>query len=96
VALQNAQYDEIMRDYNRRQLHNKHILDEHVEEAYQRIPRLSEIDNEITSLSMRKARSLFRSKGGLGSDRSNCCSVRGTHSPSKPLRLSGRLSADAL
>jgi len=59
VALQNAQYDKIMRDYNRRQLHNKHVLDEHVEEAYQRVPRLSEIDNEITSLSMRKARSLL-------------------------------------
>jgi len=59
VALQNAQYDQIMRDYNRRQLHNKHILDAHTEEAYQRIPRLSEIDSQITSLSMRKARSLL-------------------------------------
>lgn len=59
MALQNAQYDQIMRDYNRRQLHNKHILDEHTKEAYQRIPRLSEIDSEITSLSMRKARSLL-------------------------------------
>lgn len=59
MALKNSQYDEIMREYNRRQLRNKHIQDEHIAEAYQQIPRLTEIDREITGLSMRKARSLL-------------------------------------
>lgn len=48
-----------MRDYNRRQLHNKHLLDERIEEAYGRIPRLAEIDQEISALSLKKARSLL-------------------------------------
>ncbi len=48
-----------MRDYYRRQLHNKHLLDQHIEEAYTRIPRLQEIDHEIASLSIKKARSLL-------------------------------------
>ena len=48
-----------MRDYNRRQLHNKHLLDERIENAYRRIPRLAEIDQEISSLSLKKARALL-------------------------------------
>ena len=59
MPLKNSQYDEIMRAYNRRQLHNKHLLDQHTQEAYGRIPRLEEIDHEIASLSMKKARSLL-------------------------------------
>ncbi|GHT84044.1 DNA replication protein DnaC [Bacteroidia bacterium] len=59
VALANAQYDAILRDYNRRQLQNKHILDEHISEAYQKIPRLKEIDSEIAALSIQKAKSLL-------------------------------------
>ena len=59
VPLKNSQYDEIMRDYNRRQLQNKHILDEHINEAYGKIPRLEEIDREISRLSIQKARALL-------------------------------------
>ncbi|MGI6007003.1 MAG: ATP-binding protein [Ruminococcus sp.] len=59
MPLKNSQYNEIMREYNRRQLHNKHILDQHIEEAYGEIPRLEEIDHEISSLSIKKARSLL-------------------------------------
>lgn len=59
MSIKNSQYDEIMRDYNRRQLHNKHLQDEHIEEAYTRIPRLAEIDQEISSLSLKKARSIL-------------------------------------
>ena len=59
MPLKNSQYDEIMREYNRRQLHNKHILDQHIEEAYTKIPRLEEIDREVSSLSLKKARALL-------------------------------------
>jgi DNA replication protein DnaC len=65
LALQNAQYDQIMRDYNRRQLNNKHLFDEHRKKAYDEIPRLAEIDDEIATLSIKKAHSLL---GGPSAD----------------------------
>lgn len=68
MPLKNSQYDEIMREYNRRQLHNKHLLDQHTKEAYGRIPRLEEIDHEIASLSMKKARSLLGVESGESFD----------------------------
>jgi DNA replication protein DnaC len=64
VPLRNSQYDAIMREYNRRQLYHKHIQDEHIAEAYDRIPRLAEIDQEIAALSLKKARILLGSLEG--------------------------------
>lgn len=59
MPLNNFQYDSLMREYNQRQLHNKHIQDAHIKEAYDRIPRLAEIDGEIAGLSLKKARLLL-------------------------------------
>ena len=59
MPLQNAQYDEIIREYNRRQLNHKYELDEHIEIAYSKIPRLAEIDQDIAYLSLKKARTLL-------------------------------------
>ena len=59
MALQNYQYDTIMREYNRRQARNRRIQEEHLAEAYEKIPRLREIDEEVASLSARKARALI-------------------------------------
>jgi len=59
VTLHNSQYDKIMSDYDRRQLAHKYDLDEHIQVAYAQIPRLDEIDQEITSLSIKKARHLL-------------------------------------
>lgn len=55
MALTNAQYDEIMRGYDKRQLRNKYIHDKRIEEAYRKAPRLREIDSEIASASVRQA-----------------------------------------
>ena len=55
MALTNAQYDEIMRGYDKRQLHNKYIHDKRIEDAYRKAPRLREIDSEIASASVRQA-----------------------------------------
>lgn len=55
MALTNAQYDEIMRGYDKRQLQNKYIHDKRLENAYQLAPRLKEIDSEIASASVRQA-----------------------------------------
>ena len=49
MALQNFQYDIIMREYNRRQSQVQHDLEERRAEAFARVPRLLEIDrsNEV-------------------------------------------------
>ena len=59
MTLQNTQYDEIIREYNRRQLKHKYDLDERTIRAYTKVPRLEEIDQEIASLSIQKARNLL-------------------------------------
>ena len=55
MPLQNYQYDTIMREYNRRQARNRRIQEEHLAEAYEKIPRLREIDEEVATLSPRNA-----------------------------------------
>jgi len=56
MALTNAQYDEIMRGYQNRQLHNRRILQERLEAAYKQIPALKEINDCIASTSVALAR----------------------------------------
>ncbi len=55
MALTNAQYDEIMRGYDKRQLQNKYIRDKRIENAYKLSPRLKEIDDGIASASVQQA-----------------------------------------
>lgn len=62
MPLQNYQYDTIMREYNRRQARNRRIQEEHLAEAYEKIPRLREIDEEVATLSARKARALIAAR----------------------------------
>lgn len=59
MALKNTQYDRIMREYYRRQLENKRKQDERVRAAYQSIPALGEIDAQIATLSVQRARALL-------------------------------------
>lgn len=56
MPLSNSQYDEIMRDYNQRQLENRHIQDARRTEVYRKIPRLREIDSSVASIAVQKAR----------------------------------------
>ena len=56
MPLQNAQYDAIMREYDRRRHFHRHQLEERKEALFQSIPRLLEIQNEIASLSVRAVR----------------------------------------
>ena len=55
MALQNFQYDIIMREYSRRQSQVQHDLEERRKEAFVRVPRLLEIDQEVAALSARKS-----------------------------------------
>lgn len=59
MSLTNAQYDEIMRGYQARQLHNKHIANERLQHAYKQVPRLKEIDEHIATISVSSARKML-------------------------------------
>lgn len=55
MPLSNAQYDEIMHEYDERQLHNRHILETRRAEVLKKLPRLKEIDASVASSSVRQA-----------------------------------------
>lgn len=56
MALTNAQYDEIMRGYQSRQLRNRHLTQERLGKVYSKIPELKSINDSIASLSVEAAR----------------------------------------
>lgn len=56
MALTNTQYDSIMRQYNKKQLANRHRWELRTKLAAEQIPRLAEINREIASISLQKAR----------------------------------------
>ena len=64
MALSNIQYDEIMRGYHARQIKNKHITQERLAWGYGKEPKLKEIDDTISSLSLDAARK--RLDGDIG------------------------------
>ena len=59
MPLINSQYDEIRRSYDARQLRNQRILEARTKEAYEKLPRLKEIDDAIASCSIAQARRLL-------------------------------------
>ena len=59
MPLTNTQYDTILRQYQEKQIRNKRLQDSRIREAYARLPRLAEIDSDIASLSLKKARILL-------------------------------------
>lgn len=59
MALTNSEYDTIMRRYEERQLQNQRIVQQRKDEAYQRSPRLKELEDSIASLAIEKARLLL-------------------------------------
>lgn len=56
MPLTNAQYDNIMRDYADRRLRHEKEFRGRLQSAEMKYPRLRELDDEIASLSMKKAR----------------------------------------
>ena len=67
MALDNAQYDQIMRTYQQRQLENQHRLQQRRNAIFQTVPRVAEIQDEIASLSISHAKARILQKN---SDRS--------------------------
>lgn len=56
MSLKNTQYDVILREYNQKQLYNKHELDLRTKEVYMRLPAIKDIDAQIVKNSMAWAR----------------------------------------
>lgn len=59
MALNNSQYDMIIRTYEQKQLHNRNVLDKRYENVYNQIPELKEINQSISLLSVKQARRLL-------------------------------------
>lgn len=59
MPLSNSQYDEIIREYDARQLRNQHLLEARTKEAYEQLPRLKDIDDAIASCSIAQAKRLL-------------------------------------
>ncbi len=59
MALNNSQYDAIMRDYQRLQSQHRHEQDDRIREAYGRFPRLQEIHAQIASESVACGKALL-------------------------------------
>lgn len=56
MALKNSQYDAIFREYNQRQLNNRHEHEGRIKEIYEKIPDFKQIDEDISSLSVAHAK----------------------------------------
>lgn len=56
MGLTNAQYDAVMRDYNRRQSAARHERERHRQEVYAVLPQMEELEQEIAGLSAERAR----------------------------------------
>ncbi len=60
MALKNEQYNQILREYDSRRLNNKHDLDKRLKSAYQLIPQLKELEDQMISLSAESGRMALR------------------------------------
>lgn len=59
MALNNSQYDTIIRTYEQKQLHNRNVLDKRYQTAYAKLPELKKLHQSISELSVRQARKLL-------------------------------------
>lgn len=59
MPLSNSQYDEIIREYNAKQIKNQHMVDAHIKEVYSKDKRLKAIDDAISSCSISQAKKLL-------------------------------------
>ena len=59
MSLTNSQYNEIMREYNQLKFRHARELEERVQEIYEKVPSIRELENEIASLAAGQARKLL-------------------------------------
>lgn len=59
MGLSNTQYNAIMRHYEAKQLKNQHIVTERKKAVYKELPKLQELDEAISSISIAQAKKLM-------------------------------------
>lgn len=59
MALSNAQYQEIMRNYQAQQLLNKREQDQRVDEVYKKLPAVKELDRAVSTRAVLRAKELL-------------------------------------
>lgn len=59
MPLNNQQFDSILRTYEEKQLHNRHILEKRQAEIYMRIPQYRELDNSVSHISVVQGKKLL-------------------------------------
>ena len=64
MPLTNKQYDTIMREYDRRQYQNYRLQCTRIDQIYEQIPRIREIDSEISACSLRQAERMIDQEPG--------------------------------
>ncbi|QNM04340.1 ATP-binding protein [Qiania dongpingensis] len=64
MALNNSQYDALMRVYQKKQLDSKRRQDERIDEVYRALPQMEEFDREISAISVEQARRLLDGEEG--------------------------------
>ena len=64
MALNNSQYNAIMREYDKKQSRNRQEQRERQDQAYEKIPRLQELDGQISTLAVQQARRLLAGDQG--------------------------------
>lgn len=57
--LSNSQYDALMREYQKRQIENRHMQEARIQEVYQKLPELERLDGELGGISLAQARKLL-------------------------------------
>jgi len=68
VSLTNTQYDIILRDYENRQLHNRHELERKTAYVYDHVPGYRELDEQIASISVSQGRKYLSGDEGAIQD----------------------------
>ena len=59
MALNNSQYDTIVRAYEQKQLHTRNVMDKRYDTVYKQLPELKEVHQSISRLSVKQARKLL-------------------------------------
>lgn len=62
MALSNEQYDALMREYNHKQARNNQIVSYRTKELYSAIPVLSQLDEEVSNISVSSITAIFNGK----------------------------------
>ena len=94
MALNNSQYDTIIRSYEQKQLHNRNILDKRYETAYAKLPELKKIHQAISELSVKQARKLLEGEdNALAESRAQ---IKALSKQGKDLLTCGGFPADYL